>query len=423
MIKNPTTFLLILSAALVLTAYCASGSSTDNPRDQDIAEQCYSGQITVYGEAPVFTSVSTSRNKAKEDACRTAVEKCIGAEVAQTAGVADAESLGFEIFSKTRGICRKGQIIEEEQYNLDTIKMLRVFMRYEVDRQEISRQINLLQKQVGNPRIMIMIREEYNLRGAPKRVEGFASRNGKVSAVLRDQLIKKGYTVIPSGYVRLGGVNEAAVAANPSTIPEAVKDAAVKADADVLIIGQVEINPQSISTMAGTDFKSYKATGSVSIQTLWGRGDTLGEYTQLANGAQVTDKSAAEAAAIRYANGADEYSMGGLARFTHSRMQSRWGEMTRNNVILLKIRGLEVSESGIFRDDLIERTAVRNVNEIRASGNLIEWEVTYPGRAFALRDILNVYGSNPAVFDVVRMYNKNIKVQEVKRGEISIQFE
>ncbi|GIX41243.1 MAG: hypothetical protein KatS3mg129_0976 [Leptospiraceae bacterium] len=89
----------------------------------------------------------------------------------------------------------------------------------------------------------------------------------------------------------------------------------------------------------------------------------------------------------------------------------------------MKITGLDPAKAGIFRDDLIERTAVKNVNEISSSQNEIIWEVIYPGRVFALRDTLSFYADDPRMFVVVKETGKKIKILDAKRGEIKIAFE
>ena len=87
----------------------------------------------------------------------------------------------------------------------------------------------------------------------------------------------------------------------------------------------------------------------------------------------------------------------------------------------MKIQGLSFDEAGIFRDDLQIKTAVKGINEIRSSQNETVWEVTYPGRVFALRDTMAYYAQNPKIFQIVA--KKKLIVTEAKRGEISIRFQ
>ncbi|MBU42558.1 MAG: hypothetical protein CMN76_05015 [Spirochaetaceae bacterium] len=412
--------LSILLASFVVS--CSGSSSRDDSGlSGDFREACLRGEITVYGEAPIYTSTASALDKAKEDACRKAVEKCIGEEIAQSSGTGDGQSLGFEIFTKARGICRNDSLIEQETYNLDTIKMLRAFFRFEVSASDINNQINLMQKLAGNPRILVLIREEYNLAGQPRRVESFNSRNAQAASALRDALVQKGYNIVDVSRINTAGLNEALISSNPNDVPARLLDEAAKAEADVLVIGNIEANAQNIATL-GQHFKSYKATGNVAIVTLWGRGEVLGEFSKVENGAQTTDLAAARAAMERFAVGAEpNRRLSGLAQFVHSRLQSRWGSITRNNIILMKIQGLSFDEAGIFRDDLQIKTAVKGINEIRSSQNETVWEVTYPGRVFALRDTMAYYAQNPKIFQIVA--KKKLIVTEAKRGEISIRFQ
>jgi hypothetical protein len=217
--------------------------------------------------------------------------------------------------------------------------------------------------------------------------------------------------------------NSQIVAQDPSKLPDSIKELAVKAGADVLIVGNIETNPQT-STIP--QFKSYQATGTINILSLWGQGEIIGTYSgQSVGGIGVTDLQAAQESVKRFAVGPErdpEKKPGGFVKFAHQKLQDKWAELTRNNKIILKITGLDPAKAGIFRDDLIERTSVKNVNEISTSKNEIIWEVIYPGSSFALRDTLSFYGDNPAIFLVVKQTGKKIEVLDTKRGEIRIVF-
>jgi hypothetical protein len=424
MMKRPLVLSAGLALMLTFTAHCGSGSTTDDSGQRgSFQSECLNGQITVYGEAPLFTSVSATRMKAKEDACRRAVEKCIGSTVAAHSGVGDGQSMGTEIFSQAQGICKNDQIIDEKEYMLDTIKMMKLFVRFNVSKVDIQSTIDTMKKLVGNPKVMILIREEYNLAGAAKKVEGFTSRSGQASSQLQNFLISKGYTIIDSRSVVTGGFSEEMAAADPSKLPDILKDRAMAAGADVLVIGTIDSNPQA---SAQPQMKSYQATGTLTILALWGRGSVLGSYRQAMGGAHVTDIAAAQASVIRFSVGTAKDPIkqpGGFAKFLDSTLKSKWSEMTRNNVIVMRVRGLDQKGAGTFRDDLVERTAVKEVNEISADSNELIWEVTYPGREFALRDTLAFYGEDPRMFFVVRDTGKKIVVDAVKRGEIILHFQ
>ncbi len=417
--------LLILSIALGL-AQCqgAGGGGGGNGGQSANADgvECRSGQISVWGEAPIFTSIAASRDKAKEEACRTAVEKCIGEEIASATGVQDGQSIGNEIFTQARAICKNDQIIEEQQYNLDTIKMLRVFVRFQVAPSDIRNSINTMRELIGNPKVMVLIREEYTV--GSKRVEGFASTEGRASALIRDSLIQKGYTVLDASAVVRSIANEAAVAANPELLSDAAKDRAADAGADVLIIGRIESTPQQISALSGTDFKSYRAAGTIKVLTLWGYGKVLGEYSQSAPGAQVQASEAARMAVqnLTIGQGRNASSPGGFVLWLHQRLQDEWAIISRNNQIKMTIRGLDQREAGLFRDNLIESTSVKKINEISFTGDQLVWDVYYPGRSFALADTLGFYADNPQMFSVLKQNCKRINVRRVTRGEIQLEF-
>jgi len=411
--------LLLSASAAGLFAACAGGGGGSRGGALEGVE-CQNGQITTWGEAPVFASQAAARDKAKEDACRKAVEKCIGEEVSSASGVADGQSLLNEIYTQSKGICRRDQIVDEQTYDLDTVKMLKVFVRFEVSPAEIQRSINTAKELVGNPKVMVLIREEYNLPN--KRVEGFASRQSKSASLLRDFLAQRGYTVLDPGPVARAIANEAFFAENPGELTDEIKDRAADAGADILIVGRVEANPQDISALAGSDFKSFRATGAVSIQTLWGYGRLLGEYSESAPGAHVTALTAAQKSVEAFTTGRDRGRVSGLAAFVDRRLQEEWATITRNNQIKVTIQGLDQAEAGLFRDNLLESTAVKKVNEIEFSQDQIVWDVYYPGRAFALGDTLGFHSDNPAVFSVLKRNCKKIRVQNVRRGEMNLLF-
>jgi hypothetical protein len=416
--------IMIITIMSIYIFYC--GQQKKDPADvrANYYAECLKGEITVYGEAPIFTSVSDAKNKAKEDACRKAVEKCIGNQVASYTQVSDGQSIANEIYSQAKGVCKNDRVLDEQQYMLDTIKMLKLFVKFQVDKAEIQNQINLMQKLVGNPKIMVLIREEYIMPGNAKKVYDFSSRDGVAASQIRNIMINKGYDVLdPSSIVKYI-TNPEVVANDPSKLTDNIKDLAVKAGADVLIIGEIESKPQ---TSPFPQFKSYQATGTINILSLWGQGELIGTYSgQAIGGIGVTDIQAAQESVKRYAVGTEpdpEKKPGGFVKFAHQKLQDKWSELTRNNKIIMKITGLDPAKAGIFRDDLIERTSVKNINEISSSQNEIIWEVIYPGRVFALRDTLGFYGDDPRMFIIVKETGKKIKVLDVKRGEIKIAFQ
>lgn len=411
----------VLAVSLGLLVVCGGGGSAQrSDRASDItANECRSGQIATMGEAPIFASQAAARDKAKEDACRKAVEKCIGEEVASESGVSDGQAIANEVFTKAKGICKNDQILDETTYKLDTVTMLRLQVRFTVKQADVRDTIDTMKELAGNPKVLVLIREEYNL--PPKQVEGFASRNGKAASTLRDFLISKGYTVLDPGSIARG-LNEVDLAENPGSVPDELKDRAAQAGADVLIIGRIETNPQDISALAGSDFKSYRAEGNVSMIALWGYGQVLGEFSDSQPGAQVSKLSAARASVEAFAKGRDKNKVEGLAGFVHKRLTNEWSLITRNNKIKLNISGIDQKEAGVFRDNLQEATAVKRVNPISADGENAVWDVTYPGRSFALADTLGFYGDNPQMFTALQFNCKKIKVDSVKRGEISISF-
>ncbi len=92
-------------------------------------------------------------------------------------------------------------------------------------------------------------------------------------------------------------------------------------------------------------------------------------------------------------------------------------------MIILNISGLNQKAAGMFRDDLKGKTSVREVNPLNESDGSQEWEVTYPGRSFALADTISWNRDNPRIFQVIKESGKKPTVVSVSRGEIKIRFE
>ncbi|MBL8021446.1 MAG: hypothetical protein JNM27_17370 [Leptospirales bacterium] len=427
---SKTLPIALLSCILGASLTCKSGSSRGDDNDKTVFGDCLDGKITVYGEAPIYTSMDASEGKAKEDACRTAVEKCIGTQVASYSGVGNGQSVANEIFTKANGMCRNGQILGKNQYDMDTIKMLRLTVRYEVSQSELKNQIDQMQKIAGNPKLMILIREEYNLAGQGKRVESFSSRNAIAAAALRDFFVRKDYSVIDSSGISLAGINEEAAAKNPEQFPEDIKERAAKAGADILVIGSLEANPNATINLSDESMKlymkSYKATGNITLLALWGKSKVLGEFNNPVGGAQTTDLAAAQMSVKRFAvgSGTDYVKQpGGIAKEINRKLSDIWSDLTRNNVIVLNITGLDQKAAGGFRDDLKIKTGVKEINPINETDNSQEWEVTYPGRSFALADTISWNRENPKIFRSVAENGKKPSVVSVTRGEIKIRFD
>ena len=422
-----TIFIASSIIFLVLASSACSGPHLRKQTDSlENSKACQSGEVTVWGEAPILSSLSATRAKAKQDACRRAVEKCIGAEVASATGVSDGQSILNEIFTQARGICQHDQALEEQQYKLDTIKMLRVFYRFTIKRADIRDKIDLLQELVGNPKVMVLIREVYNLP-KKKKVEDYTSQSGFAAQLLREYLISKGYRVIDATKLKKHLKKQKAFIGQGQSekISEKLKDAALQAGADILIIGNITASAQTMEALRGVGLKSYRATGSVSLVSLWGSSRILGEYSKSEPGAQVTDYAAARVAISAFARGKDQdlKLAKGLALYTDQRLRAEWITITQNNRIEMVVFGLSPKAAIILRENLKEATSVKNINELTSSAKKVVWELTYPGRSFALADTINFYQDNPKIFSVLRRPKcSGMKVIFVRRGEIRLRF-
>lgn len=148
-------------------------------------------------------------------------------------------------------------------------------------------------------------------------------------------------------------------------------------------------------------------------------------FARPTGGAHTTDQGAASEAIRRFTIGSDRDPFkrpANIARDLKFRLSEKWSELSRNNKIYMIVNGLDQRHMAIFREDLTERTAARKVDEIEFSGNRARWEVTYPGRSFALADKLSFYANDPRMFVVVGRSGRQIHVDQVRRGEIHVSF-
>ncbi len=415
--NKPFPILKLLIPVLFVLA-TLGGCASDNkaggtPSGGTSTDSCKNGDITVTGEAPIFTSVDAANEKARESACRRAVEICIGTEVASRSEVGDGQALSNDVYAKAKGLCKNGNAVKYEDYTLDTIKMRRVYMRYQVSAEALESEIRLVQQMVGNPRIMIYLQES----SAPD-AKGCVDRGDSATPMLTDFFKRKGYSMIPEQKgVKVSLDNSGESLLQDPSLKSTMEKAASKG-ADVLILGKIRLESWK-SPMANV--VSCRATGEVSAIALWGRGSVLAEYTQSVSGAHFSASTAARAAIERFTIGSSTQE-GGLALFLHDRFSNEWANLTRSNEIVLHVKGLTPEMAGVFRDDLTERTSVRRINEVSSNVHETVWEVIYPGRSFALADIITFYGSNPSMFTVVGKSGKKIQVDTVRRGEIYLTF-
>ncbi|MBI3394568.1 MAG: hypothetical protein HY042_01915 [Spirochaetia bacterium] len=421
----------VLTAAFAVQCGGGGGSTKEDKAAVNMEQDCLGGKIISIGEAPIFTGVDSAKMKAKEDACRNAISKCIGDQVASSSGVADGQSITSEIFSSSQGLCKNDQLIDSKEYMLDQVKMLKATFRFEVKAADISAKIDTMQKLVGNPKVMVLIREEINYKGRAKTVNGFTSQDGVAAATLIDFLTKKGYSVIPASRIAGSTGNEQIMADNPDETPATLKEKAAEAGADVLIIGKITVKPQLDKLMkevGGGNFVSYTVTGTTTALTLWGKGKVLSTFTKSGNGAGVTDEKAAAQALRTFAVGNEDNPIkkpGNLAKELHSTFQDTWANMTRNNEIIIKVKGVDQSVAGTFMEDLKERTSVKTYNQVKSEGTNHEFEVTFPGKSYALAELLGFYKERPDMITALKKAGPGYKlrIEKSDRGEISVVFE
>jgi hypothetical protein len=367
------------------------------------------------GEAPIYQGdARLAKDKALKDAKLNAVRKIIGEQITQKSGVSDGQSLGSQLYSKTDAFVKKYEILSEETFSLNTQPMLRLIVRSEVEPTRISTAVDALLDDVGNPRMVILVSGTV---GGKALKMGDARNQAEVE--LAEALRSRGNKIVSSAQI------SALMKKNPATQNLKLEDIdsgsplislAQEAGAEVLVIANVSSKDQGKVKIPGatnvpvTDILSSSVTGSYKMVQLWGDGKIFGSGSEEGRGADLTMEVAREIATKDWAKRVGERA--------GKQIKQEWFRLTEENTVILKFSGLSLEDAIAFKDDLLEFTAVKRINDRKTSLNYSEWELTYPGKETMFSDELSYKKERGFRY----LGKARLEIQSSQRGEVKIQF-
>jgi len=400
-------FLLFLAFTFALPQ-CQSGGA--KKRDSYVRE---GDTITVIGEAPVYQGdKQLAKQKAIKDAKVNAVRKLIGEEINNRTGTSDGESLGSKILSRTEAFVRNYDILDEKTYKMDTTTILKLTVRCQVEESRINTAVDALMADIGNPRVMVLI--SGNIDG---KAVAPGARDNKAEMEIVRALKNQGSNVIDVNVARTQ------VAKNSSAINNISDDVAgsplvrmgQEADADVLVLGELEIEKQPVMTHINGQkldrpFYSSAATITYKVVLLWGDGKLLPGGNHDMRGADITQAKANDKAITDVA--------AKVGKKVAKTLKNEWFELSENNSIILRFDGLDPEEATKFADDLREFTGVKQINERRTARDGSEWEVIYPGKSSMLSEELTYKKDSGFSF----IGKKEMRIVSAGRGSVNLSF-
>ncbi|NCN09342.1 MAG: lipoprotein LipL46 [Leptospira sp.] len=392
---------------LLLLQNCGGGGSTKTA-EVDAA----SNVAVVQGEAPIYQGDSAlAKSKALKDAKLNAVRKIIGEQITQKTGVADGQSLGSKLYGKTDAFVKNYEILGEENFKLNTQPMLRLTVRCEVELTRLSTAVDQLLDDVGNPRMVVLVGGTIGSKtlklGDPKN---------QAEAELSEALRSRGNKIVSSNQIsKLMKQNPSLQNLSLDEIESGspLVEVAQQAGAEVLVIAYVSSKDQGKVKLPDgkvMDILSSAVTGPYKMIQLWGDGKVFGSGSSEGRGADLTMDVAREKAIQDWAK-----LVGGKAG---KQIKEEWFKLTEENTVILKFAGLPAEEAISFRDDLIEFTSVKQINERKSDEKASEWELTYPGKESMFSEELSY--KKDRGFRYIGKYD--LAIVSSKRGEVVLNF-
>lgn len=99
-------------------------------------------------------------------------------------------------------------------------------------------------------------------------------------------------------------------------------------------------------------------------------------------------------------------------------IKDEWFKLTEQNTVILKFKGLALEDAINFKNDLMEYTSVKQVNDRKTEMNGSEWELTYPGKESMFAEELMYKKDSSFRF----LSSKTLNINSSKRGVVEIEF-
>jgi hypothetical protein len=393
-----------LSILLFLFHCSSSGGKTQKKLPENVA--------IVQGEAPIYQGdQSLARNRALKDARVNAVRKIIGEQITQKSGVMDGQSLGSQLYNKSDAFVKNHEVLGEEIYKIDTQPMLRLTVRCEVEPTRISTAVDALLDDIGNPRMVVLV--SGNIAGQSLKM---GDLRNQAEAELSEALRSRGNKIVANSKIsalmkknpKLQNLSLDEIDAGSPLI-----ELAQEAGAEVLVIGNVTSKDQGKVKLPDgkvMDIMSSAVTGPYKMVQLWGDGKVFGSGSAEGRGADLTINVAREKATQDWAKI--------VGQRAGKQIKDEWFKLTEENTVILKFSGLPPQDGIRFRDDLMEYTAVKRVNERKSDTAASEWELTYPGKESMFSEELTYKKDRSFRY----LANYRMEIISSQRGTVTLKF-
>lgn len=400
-------FSFLLLSLIFVVINCAGGSASTKA-DSKLPENV----AIVQGEAPIYQGDSAlAKSKALKDAKLNAVRKIIGEQITQKSGVSDGQSLGSQLYNKTDAFVKTYEILGEENFSLNTQPMIRLTVRCEVEPTKISTAVDALLDDIGNPRMVILVSGD--IGGSSLKMGD--SRN-QAESELSEALRSRGNKIVSSARMNSlmknkPGLQNLSLDEIDSGSP--LIEIAQEAGAEVLVIAHVTSKDQGKVKLPNgkvMEIMSSAVTGPYKMIQLWGDGKIFGSGSAEGRGADLTMPVAREQAIKDWAKL--------VGTKAGKQIKQEWFKLTEENTVILKFSGLPTEDGIAFRDDLIEFTGVKQVNERKSDINGSEWELTYPGKESMFSEELSYKKDRGFRY----LGSMKLDIISSKRGEVTLKF-
>lgn len=401
--------IFILITLVAFAAQCGGGSAgTKKATAQKLPENV----AIVQGEAPIYQGdAALAKSRALKDAKLNAVRTIIGEQITRKSGVSDGQSLGSQLYSKTDAFVKNHEILGEENFSIGTQPMLRLTVRCEVEPTKISTAVDALLDDIGNPRMVVLVSGDIG----GKTLKMGDSRN-QAEAELAEALRSRGNNIVSNAHMNSlmkKKPNFQNLSLDEIDSGSPLLEIAQEAGAEVLVIGHVTSKDQGQVRLPGgkvMDIQSSAVTGPYKMIQLWGDGKVFGSGSAEGRGADLTMPVAREKAIQDWARLVGEKA--------GKQIKQEWFRLTEENTVILKFSGLPTEDAIAFRDDLIEFTAVKRVNERSSNVNGSEWELTYPGKESMFSEELSYKKDRGFRY----LSKTRMEITASQRGQVTLRF-
>jgi len=392
----------LIGLIIVLSCLCWGGGATG----QEVQT------IVVKGESWFEGSDWTiGKDRALQDALRKAVEQAVGTMVSSETRVQNFQLLNDEILTQSAGYVQNYNVLSENQ-NQDK-KVYEVTIQASVAVGPIKEKLEalgILLRQVGKPRIMILIAEQnigkqyYSYWWGHER--GEQADLTVAENTIMDHFREKGFDFVDHD------VQSKEIKVSPAFRVAELNDRAAitlgqQADAEVVIVGKALA--KSVGTIAGTSMKSVQANISLrAIQTDNGR--VISSGTEHAAAVHI-DEITAGAEALRKA------SVKISDKMIDDIIKNFQKRVAATTLVQLTVTGLSGHPDLLKFKNMIQSQVrgVERIHERSFSGNVAKMELDLKGNAQSFSEELSRKSFNEFVVKVVSSTWSTVEINVTPR--------